>query len=268
MTEVIALELRRLTARRSTGLLALAAVVGVVLFGFVLLGAIASLVETDAGMDASTRAEIGTRVAQLAPQHLPTILADVTVQLAPSLGLVAGTIVASADLRLGLVRLFVAGGVSRAALLTGKHVAAACLAALLALVSLVTAGVCSLVEAAGSSWTAPAAGTVLAVLVVVVVVWCTFAALGLALTVAARSGVAGFVAAVAVFVTGGGLAAAAGAGGWVGTAFALLPTGLAETAVRGAAAGTDAWLPVLGLGVWAAGAVAASLALGRRMSLR
>lgn len=268
MTTVVALELRRLTSRRSTGLVALATVVGVVLFGFVLLGAIASLVETDAGMDASTRSEISTRVAQLAPQHLPTILADVTVQLAPSLGLLAGTIVASADLRLGLIRLFVAGGISRTSLLAGKHVAAGCLACGLALVSLVTAGACSLVAAAGSPWTAPATGSVLAVLGVVVVVWCTFAAAGLALTVAARSGVAGFVAAVAVFVTGGGLAAAASADGWVGTSFALLPTGLAETAVRAAAAGTGAWLPVLGLCVWMAGAVAASLALGRGMSLR
>lgn len=128
-----------------------ATVVGVALFGFLRLGAIASLVETDTGMDATARTEIGTRVAQLAPQHLPTILADVTVQLAPSLGLVAGTL--------------------------------------------------------------------LVALLVVKVIWCTFATLGLALTVAARSGAAGSVAAVAVFVAGGGLAAAAGADGWVGTSF-------------------------------------------------
>lgn len=63
------------------------------------------------------------------------------------------------------------------------------------------------------------------VLLVVAVIGCTFAAVGLSLTIAARSGSAGFVAAVAVFVTGGGLSAAAGADGWVGAGFSLLPTG-------------------------------------------
>lgn len=268
MTTITALELRRLTGRRSTGLLALATALGVTMFGFVLLGAIASLVEADAGMDAATRTEIGTRVAHLAPTHLPAILADVTAQLAPSLGLVAGTIVASADLRHGLITLFVASGVPRVSLLAGKHVAAACLAGGLALVSLVTAGVCSLVWAAGSPWAAPPAAAVLAVFVVVVVVWCTFAAVGLALTVAARSGVAGFVAAVAAFMAGGGLAAASGKEGWVGTVFSLLPTGLAESSVRAAAAGTGGWWPALGLVAWAGVAVSLTTTLGRRMSLR
>lgn len=268
MTGITALELRRLAARPSTGWLALTTVLGVALFGFVLVGAIASLVAADAGLDAATRAEMGTRAAQLAPAHLATTLADVTGTLAPSLGVLAGTTLAAADLRHGLLKLFVAGGAPRRTLIAGKHVAATCVGVSLALVALVTAGACSLVASAGASWEPPAAGPLLAVMGVAAVTWCTFAALGLTLTIAARTGVAGFVAAAALFVAGGGLVAASGAGGWVGTVFSLLPTGLADLSVHQVAAGGGGWLPLAGLVAWWGAAAAASLGLAGRLALR
>lgn len=88
----VVVETVRLLRRRKTWVLLAATATVVVLFGFVLVAAIADLVNADPLGSAAARTEAGARVTELGLARLPTAVARVVPEVVPVTGLLAGTL--------------------------------------------------------------------------------------------------------------------------------------------------------------------------------
>ncbi len=251
MTDVLRLariEVRRLARLPRTWILLGLFALALVLFGYLAVRAVLSVLATDAAADPALLAESSERAALLAPARLVDNVAAQIGSLLPVLAVLLGAASVRSDHRDHLLRLLVARGVPRHQLALSRLLAQAVFAVVAALVGF-GAALLGAIVVHGTAGGLPQPAQVAGLVAIVAVAWLGWAALGLAVATAARSTHAATALAVSWLLVSGWLPSAAQASGLVGQIARRLPTELAATALQALAAGATApaaWALLIG----------------------